>query len=81
MKAIKNQSNAQEKVDLDPEKSIQWIRSKEVKKSLGITDSTLQSMRNQGLIPCYQLGTMLFYRLDEINDVILKSKTSINKIN
>ncbi|HET6557898.1 MAG TPA: helix-turn-helix domain-containing protein [Prolixibacteraceae bacterium] len=75
-KKIRKMSIAQEKPGLEPEKPIKWLRSREVKKMLGITDSTLQSMRAKALIPAYKLGDKLwFYNEDEINQVILKGKS------
>lgn len=43
-----------------------WLRSKDVRKMLGISDSTLQTMRINGSIPSYKLGSSWFYREDEI---------------
>jgi len=46
--------------------SIKWLRSKDVREMLGISDSTLQTMRIKGTIPAYKLGPTWFYREDEI---------------
>lgn len=46
--------------------TIRWLRSKDVRKMLNISDSTLQSMRISGTIPSYRLGASWFYREDEI---------------
>ena len=43
-----------------------WLRSKDVRKMLGISDSTLQTMRINGSIPAYKLGDSWFYRYNEI---------------
>ena len=43
-----------------------WMRSKNVRQLLGISDSTLQTMRINGTIPSYKLGTSWFYRHNEI---------------
>ncbi len=53
------------------EKPIKWLRSRDVRKMLGIGDSTLQSFRIRGLIPAHKLGNMWFYREDEINEVLM----------
>lgn len=53
------------------EAKIKWLRSKDVRKMLGVGDSTLQSFRIKNLIPAYKLGDMWFYREDEINEVLL----------
>jgi len=72
-------SLAQDKEDLQAENSFKWLRSREVKKLLNVGNSTLQTMREKGLIPAYQLGTMWFYREADINNEILNNKKSINK--
>lgn len=43
-----------------------WLRSKDVRNMLGISDSTLQTMRINGSIPSYKLGSSFFYKLEEI---------------
>jgi len=60
------------------ENQVKWLRSRDVRKKLGIGDSTLQSFRIQGLIPCYKLGNMWYYLEDEINEAILKGKICNN---
>ncbi|WP_340114277.1 helix-turn-helix domain-containing protein [Maribellus mangrovi] len=47
-------------------KSSVWLRSKQVREMLRISDSTLQNMRITGAIPAYKLGSSWFYREDEI---------------
>ncbi len=48
------------------EKPITWLRSSNVREMLGISDSTLQTMRINKTIPAYKLGSTWFYREDEI---------------
>ncbi len=64
------------KTELKTEEPIKWLRSKDVRKMLGISDSTLQTMRIKGTIPAYKMDTMWFYREDEILAVLL-----INRVN
>ena len=52
-----------------------WLRSKDVRKMLGISDSTLQTMRINGTIPSYKLGTSWFYKHDEIVAALEAGKT------
>lgn len=47
-------------------KNCKWLRSKDVRKMLGVSDSTLQTMRINGSIPSYKLDSSWFYREDEI---------------
>ena len=58
------------------EKPIKWLRSKDVRKMLGVSDSTLQTMRIKGTIPAYKLDTTWFYREDEILEVLLGSRVN-----
>jgi len=61
---IKNQNESQK-----------WLRSKHVREMLGISDSTLQTMRVNGSIPAYRLGASWFYREDEIIAALEKGRT------
>ncbi|MEL4457372.1 helix-turn-helix domain-containing protein [Lutimonas vermicola] len=54
-----------------------WLRSKEVRKMLGISPGTLQNFRINGLIPHTKIGGTLFYDYDEIIKV-LKENKSVN---
>lgn len=48
------------------ERPTRWLRSREVREMLGISDSTLQTLRINGSIPAYRLGSSWFYKEDEI---------------
>lgn len=61
-------------MDVKPKK---WLRSKEVRKMLGISPGTLQNFRINGLIPHTKIGGTLFYDYDEIIKV-LKENKSVN---
>lgn len=54
--------------------SIKWLRSKNVREMLGISDSTLQTMRIKGAIPAYKLGATWFYREDEILAKLMENR-------
>ncbi|WP_346856334.1 helix-turn-helix domain-containing protein [uncultured Draconibacterium sp.] len=56
--------------------SYKWLRSKNVREMLGISDSTLQNMRINGTIPAYKLGTTWFYREDEIFMILLANRVN-----
>lgn len=60
--------------NVESNEPIKWLRSKDVREMLGISDSTLQTMRINGTIPAYKLGPMWFYREDEIVSKLLASK-------
>ena len=55
-----------------------WVRSKDVRKLLGISDSTLQTMRVNSTIPSYKLGSSWYYKYDEIIAVLEASKMGGN---
>jgi hypothetical protein len=48
------------------EKRPRWLRSRDVREMLGISDSTLQTLRINGTIPAYRLGSSWFYKEAEI---------------
>ena len=63
-------------MDLTKKENIKWLRSKDVREMLGISDSTLQTMRINGTIPAYKLGPTWFYREDEIIDTLLANRNN-----
>ena len=56
------------------EKPITWLRSSDVRKMLGISGSTLQTMRINETLPAYKLGSTWFYREDEIFESLLAGR-------
>lgn len=56
------------------EKPIIWLRSSNVREMLGISDSTLQTMRINKTLPAYKLGSTWFYREDEIFESLLAGR-------
>lgn len=56
------------------EEPIKWLKSSDVRKMLGISDSTLQTMRINQTIPAYKLGPTWFYREDEIIEALLAGR-------
>jgi len=43
-----------------------WLRSSDVREMLGISDSTLQTLRINKTIPAYKLDSTWFYKYEEI---------------
>lgn len=60
------------------DKQMRWLRSRDVRKLLGVRDSTLQQMRIRGDFPAYKLGGIWYYLEDDINEAILKGKICNN---
>jgi hypothetical protein len=56
------------------EKPVIWLRSSKVRQMLGISDSTLQTMRINRTLPAYKLGATWFYREDEIFESLLAGR-------
>lgn len=44
----------------------QWLKSPEVRKMLGISPGTLQTLRTNGTLSYTKIGGIVFYRYDEI---------------
>lgn len=52
-----------------------WIKSKDVRKLLNISAGTLQTMRNNNVIPFTRVGGVIYYDQDGINEY-LSSKSN-----
>lgn len=63
-----------ESLEITCDKAIKWLKSKDVRMMLGISDSTLQTMRINGTIPAYKLGPTWFYREDEIIATLMANR-------
>lgn len=48
----------------------EWIKSSEVMKLLGISPGTLQNMRLKGTIPYKKIGGLIFYRYEDIVEMM-----------
>ncbi len=57
-----------------------WLRSSQVREMLNISDSTLQTLRVNGTIPAYKLGTTWMYKQDEIVAVLEASRTNSKEV-
>lgn len=56
----------------------QWLKSHEVRKLLGISPGTLQTLRDNGTIPFTRIGNVMFYNIDDINSMMGKFKNKKN---
>jgi hypothetical protein len=52
-----------------------WLRSAEVRKMLGISPGTLQNLRINGTLPYSLVGSIHYYRLEDINKMLEKEKS------
>jgi ribonucleotide reductase beta subunit family protein with ferritin-like domain len=50
--------------------SKQWLKSAEVRKMLGISPGTLQNLRINGTLRFTKVGSIMYYKLEDINKVL-----------
>jgi hypothetical protein len=55
-------------------KKSNWLRSKDVREMLGISDATLQTMRINKAFPAYKLDNSWFYKYEEIIEALENGK-------
>jgi len=48
----------------------EWLRSSQVRKMLSISPNTLQALRVSGKLNFTKVGSIFFYRLDEIRKLV-----------
>ena len=51
-----------------------WLKSSDVRKMLGISSGTLQTLRNNGKIPFTKVGGLIYYDAAEINQILTVHK-------
>lgn len=50
----------------------QWLKSHEVRKLLGISPGTLQTLRINGTVPYTKIGGLIYYRYEDIIGMLEK---------
>lgn len=58
----------------DPAKK--WLKSREVKKMLGISSGTLQNLRVNGTLPFTKIGGIIFYSQEDIEKLMKSNSTN-----
>jgi hypothetical protein len=53
-----------------------WIKSSDVKKMMGISQGTLQSLRDNGTLPFSRIGGAIYYDHQEISTLFEQNKIS-----
>jgi hypothetical protein len=53
---------------------VKWLKSHQVQRMLGISPGTLQNLRINSTIPYTKVGGVIFYSLDDINNIMQKNK-------
>jgi hypothetical protein len=49
-----------------------WLKTQEVMEMLSMSEVTLQTLRNRGIIPYRKLGGICYYNIDELDEAIKK---------
>lgn len=49
-----------------------WLKTREVTEMLDISEVTLQSLRNKGIIPFRKIGGICYYNVEELEQAIRK---------
>jgi DNA-directed RNA polymerase subunit F len=50
--------------------SKKWLKSSEVRKLLGISPGTLQNLRINGTLRFTKVGSIMYYKLEDINKIL-----------
>ena len=50
--------------------SKKWLKSNEVRKMLNISPGTLQNLRINGTLSYSKVGSIIYYKLEDINEVL-----------
>ncbi len=56
-----------------------WLKSSDVRKMLGISAGTLQTLRINGSLPYTKLNGTLYYSYDDVVAALNKNKTNTDK--
>lgn len=57
----------------------QWLRSYEIKKMIGISSGTLQTMRNNKTIAYTKVGSLTFYAYEDVVKLMERNKRGGNR--
>jgi hypothetical protein len=52
-----------------------WLKSSEVRKHLGISPGTLQNLRVNGTLPFSRIGSIIYYKLEDIQKLLESSNS------
>jgi len=48
----------------------EWLRNKDLKEMLGISDGTIQNLRVNGTLPYTKLGGIYYYRYSDVTSIL-----------
>lgn len=52
-----------------------WLKSSEVRKLLGVSPGTLQNLRVNGTLPFSRIGSIIYYKLEDIQKLLERSNS------
>lgn len=55
---------------LNTKRPKKWLKTNEVMELLGMSEVTLQTLRNKGLIPFKKLGGTVYYNAEELDEFL-----------
>lgn len=53
-----------------------WLKSPDVRKMMGISSGTLQKLRINGILSFSKVGGTIYYRVSDIENVLINNSTS-----
>lgn len=53
-----------------------WLKSNKVRKMLGISSGTLQTLRTNGTLPYTKMGGTMYYEHKDVESILTKNKIS-----
>ena len=76
IKAIENEIDAMKEVNLSS--TIKWLNGDAVMRKLGISRRTLQTYRDNRIIPYSVVGGKFYYSIRDIEELMKKNYVSVN---
>lgn len=65
-------NDLKEILKVKPVKEKEWLKSPDVRKILNISPGTLQNLRINGTLPYTKIGSIIYYKQDDINKLLEK---------
>ncbi|WP_035677582.1 helix-turn-helix domain-containing protein [Flavobacterium limnosediminis] len=65
-------NDLREILNAKPVQEKQWLKSPDVRKLLNISPGTLQNLRINGTLPYTKIGSIIYYKQEDINKLLNK---------
>src|SRR5215831_14898160 len=56
----------------------EWLKSYQVRKLLGISNGTLQTLKNNGTLPFSKIGGIIYYNLNDVNKMLEERRRQLS---